>query len=169
MNSPTTSKNTVGRRFSQVGAVVHSVFVAACEETFGLVDESIHERMVFGALLYGLEFRKKILLFVGEVCWNFDKNLYMLISALTTAERRHSLALDAQDRSVLGSFGDLEFCLAGDCRNFNNPAKGGRHKINRQFTDDIESVAVENFVGTDMYDDVEIAGLSAADTAFTLS
>src|SRR5689334_20662342 len=142
---------------------------AAAEEVLDLGEEA-------GGLGLGgtggqlLELGQQLLLLLGEVLRRFDRDLNIHVAGLAGAQHRHALGRDAEAPAGLGSGGHLHFGLAlVDGRHLELAAQSRRHHRDRHAAMQVGAVALEELVGRQRKENVEITRRTAADAGFAFA
>ncbi len=150
----------------EVGEVVEDVehgrvWLMLGEEAFGFFEEGFGHGFVFAAAGVA-EFLEFFLLIGGEVSGDLDLDADHEVAFGGTLEAGHAFAAEAEDGAALGTCGyfDGGFAFEGGDDEF--AAEGGFGEAEGDFAVEVVVFAGEDFVATDVDDDVEVAGWAAA-------
>src|SRR5512137_537662 len=107
------------------------------------------------------ELFQQLLLLLGEIGGNLDKDLDDLVPAADALEVSDALALQAEDLAALCPLGDFDGFLAVDGRHFDRGPQGGLGYGNGDLAEDVIAFALEKLVGLHVDEDIEVpAGAS---------
>src|SRR5512140_3047367 len=81
----------------------------------------------------------------------------------------HALSLEAEHGARLGAGRDSDGAFAVEGRHVAVGAESGLHEAHRHFTAQVVAVALEDFMRSDVEDDVEVARGSAARAGFAIA
>jgi len=113
---------------------------------------------------------RQLALLLGQVLRGFDQDLHVHVAALPGAQHRHALAGKPEALAGLRTAGDLHPGLtAVDGRHFELAAHRRRHHGHRHPAMQVGAFALEEWVGADRQEDIEIAWRAAAHAGFAFA
>ena len=115
------------------------------------------------------KFLEQLNLFLVEILRCFDENLNDLITADAAPQRRYTLIGETEDVPGLGCFGNFQTFFASQGGNLYGITEGGLDKRNLYLAYHVRIVAGEIVVRTNIKEDVQVTGWTAACTGFSLS
>lgn len=146
--------------------------MAGEDEYSSLLLEFVHEAAVEGVgfgVGFGVEFLDEFALFPGEFSRDFNDHSDDLIALAVAAQIGHALAAEAKRSAGLGSRRYFEFFFSTKSRDADRGAEGGLRKTDGHFADDIFAFALEDRVGLDFDEDMEVASRAAIEAGLAFA
>ena len=138
------------------------------KKAFGFFEEGLAEGAFFAVAEFG-EFLELGFLGRREMGGDFDVDADVKVAETVALDIFYAFAFEAEHGGGLSAGRDSDRGFAVQCWDLDVRAESGLNEIDGDFAKQVVAIALEDGMGFDVEDDVEIAGRTAAQSCFPIA